>query len=318
MQTPETFQLFWHGRPLPLLQWACLKSFVDMGHKVNLYAYDEIEVPRGVECLSADSIVPRSEIFYFDNNNNNIPTDISPFSDFFRFRLLLEKGGWYIDTDVICNTQRFPEGDFAWAQELPEMAPQKVGTSQIKFPPADPIVRRLYEECNSLKETFTIREQLGPHLISRVLADYALPSSHFGSADSFYPLRWIETYKLWLPSYRDEVVESCKGALFINCYNSLFSYMGLSTSGLPPKGSYLMDLYASACPERLAGKLLTEGEVVGLAHDFFKDKDWAIQELLTVGGDEDLGRINVDKGSIVAFELPTSSSVSSSTDAVAV
>jgi hypothetical protein len=291
MKSAQTFQAFWHGQPLPLLQWACLSSFVRQGHRVHLYTYDPMEVPAGVEQYPAQDIVPRSEIFYFDNGSNNIATDISPFSDFFRFTLLLERGGWYIDTDVICNAMTFPESDYAWAQELPEMAPHKIGTSQIKFPAGDETMRRLRDECDQLRRTFTIREDLGPNLISRILADTPWPADRSGSADTFYPLRWIETYKLWLPCYRDEITATCGDALFINCFNSLFSYMGLTRSGLPPKGSYLMDLYEACCPDRISGALLTEQDVFKLAHRFFAARDWAREELAIVAGQQSMDAI---------------------------
>jgi mannosyltransferase OCH1-like enzyme len=296
MSKPEVFQAFWHGRPLPVLQWACLQSFVRRGHRVHLYTYDEIEVPPGVEVMPAAEVVPRSQIFYFDNLDNNIPRDISPFSDFFRFRLLLERGGWYVDTDVLCLAATFPACAFAWAQELPEMAPHKIGTSQIKFPAGDPIARRLYEECDRLRPTFTIREQLGPFLISEILAEYPVPDSHFGNPDAFYPLRWIETYKLWLPSYRAEIARKANDALFINCYNSLFSYMKLSNSGLPPRGSFLMDMYEEYCPERINGEFLTEETVIALARKFLCSNDWALGELRAVAGEESVARLNVRLG----------------------
>jgi hypothetical protein len=284
MSASEIFQAFWHGRPLPLLQWACLRSFIANGHRLHLYTYDPIEVPLGVERLAADEVIPRSEIFYFNNDGNNIPTDISPFSDYFRFRLLLERGGWYIDTDVICNTTAFPACTHAWAQELPEMVPHKFGTSQIKFPADDPLMERLDHECGQLRHTFKIREDLGPNLLSRVLGESPVPPGHMGEADTFYPLRWIETYKLWLPSYRDEIATECRDALFINCYNSLFSYMKLSSAGLPPKGSFLMDLYERLCPDRIEGPVLTQREVFRLTHNFFAERDWAREELSIVSG----------------------------------
>jgi hypothetical protein len=291
---PQLFQAFWHGRPLPLLQWACLASFVRKGHGVHLYTYDEIEVPEGVERMPAGDVIPRADIFYFDNNSNNIPHDISPFSDFFRFRLLRDRGGWYVDTDVVCTAVDFPECEFAWAQELPEMAPEKIGTSQIKFPAGHAMVRRLFAECDALRPTFTVREQLGPHLISRVLDEYPRPEAHAGTADTFYPLRWIETYKLWMPSYRTEVAQMAGSALFINAYNSLFSYMKLSSSGLPPKGSFLMDLYEEHCPERITGEVLSEHAVIDLARNFLRSNDWALEELRAVGGDESVARLGCE------------------------
>lgn len=293
MRESEIFKFFWHGRPLPLLQWACLKSFVTKGHRVNLYTYDDIDVPSGVQRLPADNIIPRSQIFYFDNDNNNIPADIAPFSDLFRLKLLRDHGGWYVDTDVICNESSFPACEFAWAQEFPEESPGIIGNSQIKFPAGSQIITKLYSECDQIKDNFTVREQLGPHLISRIIAEYPKPAHHVGSADTFYPLRWIEAYKFWLPSYREEVASMCKNALFVSCFNSLYSYMKLSGCGLPPKGSYLMDFYEKECPERVEGRIISEPEVLNLVKAFFQDREWAIQQLHTLSGEDALKRIGI-------------------------
>lgn len=293
MNTCETFQAFWHGRPLPLLQWACLKSFIDRGHQVNLYTYEDIDVPRGVTQLSAGKIIPESEIFFFDNATNNIASDIAPFADFFRLKLLFEKGGWYIDCDVICNTYNYPFCEYAWAHENPSSDPGFIGNSQLKFPAGSDLVHSLYDECIKQKYSFTSREELGPKLISRILTHYPKPSLHLGSADSFYPLKWIETFKLWLPSFRQEVESKCNNALFISCFASLFSYMQLPGDRLPPKGSFLMDFYESQCPERLNGYTLSEDEILVFVKKFLHENEWAIHELYNLSDVETLNKIGL-------------------------
>lgn len=294
MSRSEVFQAFWHGCPLPLLQWACLKSFITRGQRVQLYVYDEIEVPEGIELVRADTVLPRSEIFHFRNPSSG-ELDLGPFSDLFRFKLLWQKGGWYVDTDVICNTDDFPACEFAWARELPELSPNAIGTSQIRFPAGDATVKLLWSECDKLKEAFTIREELGPRLLSRVLAELSTPVSHLGTTALFYPLRWIEAYKLWLPGCESEVVAKSRRSLFINCYNSLFSYMELTKTGIPPRGSFLMRFYEAECPERISGPVLAEEDVLAPVRRWFEERQWAIDELRAVAGEDALQTIGIQK-----------------------
>ena len=91
-------QMFWHGRPLSRIERLSMTSFVRNGHPVHLYVYDEPSgVPAGVRVMNASDIVPRSELFMHRRRNS-----IAPFSDWFRYRLLFERGGLWSDTDIVC------------------------------------------------------------------------------------------------------------------------------------------------------------------------------------------------------------------------
>src|SRR3954467_14258102 len=90
----------WIGQLSPVEQ-LCLKSFVAKGHNVHLYTYDAIEnVPQGVTLQDAAQILPPSQIFR--NRRGRGKGSLAGFSDLFRYKLLLDKGGWWVDTDVFC------------------------------------------------------------------------------------------------------------------------------------------------------------------------------------------------------------------------
>jgi hypothetical protein len=90
----------WIGQLSPLEQ-LCLKSFVARGHSVHLYTYDPIEnVPQGVTLQDAAQILPPSQIFR--NRLGKGKGSVAAFSDLFRYKLLLDKGGWWVDADVFC------------------------------------------------------------------------------------------------------------------------------------------------------------------------------------------------------------------------
>lgn len=88
---PMIIQGFWTGPPLSSLHWACLKSFVACGHHFKLYSYDRLLIPEGVTLEDAREIVAADEIFYFLNSETN-KADIAPFADYFRLKLLAERG----------------------------------------------------------------------------------------------------------------------------------------------------------------------------------------------------------------------------------
>lgn len=288
-----TFQAFWHGPPLGTINRACLRTFVRHGHTVELFVYDPIEVPGGVVLRDASVVIPRDELFYFDNDITG-EQDLGPFSDLFRFKLLHDRGGWWCDVDTVCLSDSFPHGQRAWARENPEASPAAVGTSQLAMHRGDPVAHRLYEDCLALSRTgFGRREALGPHLITETIRAMELPTDVFGSTDTFYPIRWIEMFKLWLPQYRDEVDERLRHALFMPIYQSFPKYTGLSMQRRPPDGSYLAELCRGEDDE---GSTPYDAETVLTATRkyFERNATWAVPELCAVSGERDLRLLGLD------------------------
>jgi hypothetical protein len=293
MSRSELFSAFWHGSPLSAVHWACLASFIEMGHRVDLYAYHPVEVPPGISVVDASEVLPPAAIFCFKDASGGVP-DIGPFSDVFRFKLLLEKGGWWVDTDVLCASTQFPECRYAWANEFQQNIAPSIGTSQIKFPKGDPIIRQLYDECSRLAPVMRRREEIGPEVISRVVEQYGTPEGHFGSTEQFYPLEWIEAFKLWLPECRDEVIAKTKRAYFVACWASLAGDMGIDLNRMPPRGSYLADLLGRLAPSRDRSEMaISSAELTALVRNWFRDRDWAVRELQGVTSSSVLEQLEI-------------------------
>ena len=73
-------------------------SFLHHGHAYVLYAYEEVaNIPAGTTVKDANSILPESAIFQYQEH-----ASYAGFANFFRYKLLMEEGGWWADTDVIC------------------------------------------------------------------------------------------------------------------------------------------------------------------------------------------------------------------------
>jgi hypothetical protein len=78
-----------------------LQSMVRQGHPVKLYTYDNIavmqaRVPPGVMVVDAGNVVPGS--IY---QHAVVSSEIRYFSDIFRYAVLHEYGGWWLDTDIV-------------------------------------------------------------------------------------------------------------------------------------------------------------------------------------------------------------------------
>src|SRR5215468_2454910 len=124
---------FWHGEAISSAERLCIQSFLDHGHSFRVFTYSDVEMPGGVIVEHAAQILPLERFFYFEGSP-------SGFSNIFRYKLLLERGGWWVDTDVLCLKRELPDCDYYWAQETPG----RINGAILKFPPEDPVCLRLF------------------------------------------------------------------------------------------------------------------------------------------------------------------------------
>lgn len=109
-------QMFWFGRPLNEIERLSITSFKSNGHDVHLYTYGSVEgVPEGVEQRDAGLVIPADE---FDSLMAK-GVKLAIFTDYFRSVLLRDRGGWWVDSDVVC-LRPFDFGSeyvFGWQDE---------------------------------------------------------------------------------------------------------------------------------------------------------------------------------------------------------
>ena len=108
----HVFSTFWAGK-ISLREYVCINSFLDKSHDFCVYSYEELKgLPAGVELKDAAEIVSKEEFLLY---KENLPNRWDLFSDKFRYTLLYKKGGWWVDTDIICLKEEIdikPEDTF--------------------------------------------------------------------------------------------------------------------------------------------------------------------------------------------------------------
>jgi 4-hydroxybenzoate polyprenyltransferase len=96
----------WIGQYLSKIELLTISSFIDAGHEFYLWVYNPIltELPKGVMVKDANEIIPAANIFRYKyaNQYGHGKGSVSGFSDVFRYKLLYDKGGWWVDMDVTC------------------------------------------------------------------------------------------------------------------------------------------------------------------------------------------------------------------------
>jgi hypothetical protein len=94
----RVIQSLWVGGRLSTMEQLCIRSFQAHGHEFVLYVYEATEgVPPGTVVMDANTIIPASRIFTYREHQT-----YAGFANFFRYKLLLERGGWFVDADMVC------------------------------------------------------------------------------------------------------------------------------------------------------------------------------------------------------------------------
>lgn len=142
----EQFHSLWIGAKLGETELLTLKSFLEKGHRINLWTYNEIKnVPEGILLRNANDIIPESSVFKYSDKGKIDwgKGSYAGFSDIFRYRLLYEYGGWWIDMDVTCLKKFEIEEDYFFRNHW--MLP--IVGNVIKCPPKSELMLSCYERA---------------------------------------------------------------------------------------------------------------------------------------------------------------------------
>jgi len=183
----EVVNALWIGDALGLMERLALTSFLRQGHEVHLYCYDQVaHVPEGTMVKDANEILPASAIFRYEQGPGK--GSMAAFADLFRYKLLLEKGGWWVDCDVVClKPFDFRETVVIAAEHT--QASVQAASAIMRLPPGHVVIQRCYERA-SQRDCRTLQwGEIGPRLLTEVVARQGLARFVKG-VSVFCPLPW--------------------------------------------------------------------------------------------------------------------------------
>ncbi|MEM7349978.1 MAG: glycosyltransferase [Acidobacteriota bacterium] len=196
----QILQSLWIGPALSCMEVLSIRSFLAHGYRYHLYTYDEVaDLPAGAELRDAAEILPRSKVFRYREGGS-----FAGFSNFFRYRLLLERGGWWVDTDVVC-VRPFDWGDeHVFASELAG-SEDAVTTCVIKAPPGSPVMAYAWEVCRRSDPRRLLWGETGPALLGRAVREHDL-EGHVRPPRTFCPLPY-DAWRDLLDPARDTTLD---------------------------------------------------------------------------------------------------------------
>jgi len=195
----KIIQGLWIGPELSVMEQLSVASFLRNGHEYHLYVYDEPKnIPFGTVVKDATEILPSSNIFQY----KEYPS-YAGFSNFFRYKLLLERGGWWVDTDTVClKPFDFPE-QYVFSTEISKGL-EVINSGILKAPAGSEVMTYAWGVCQSKNPEHLRWGETGPRLMAEAVKKYSL-EKYKKPHQVFCPLGFWE----W-----NKVLEPKVGALF--------------------------------------------------------------------------------------------------------
>jgi mannosyltransferase OCH1-like enzyme len=195
----EIIQGLWIGSELSAMERLSISSFIANGHEYHLYAYDDLRrVPEQALVKDANQILPASMIFQYKHSSS-----YAGFSNFFRYKLLVEKGGWWVDTDVVCLKPFDFQDEYVFASEVCD-GKEFVNSGIIKAPLASEVLSYAWQICREKDTERLAWGETGPRLLTAAVNRFSL-QRYARPNHTFCPLGYLE----W-----DKVLDSTSGLAF--------------------------------------------------------------------------------------------------------
>ncbi|MEO8215580.1 MAG: glycosyltransferase [Acidobacteriota bacterium] len=160
----------WIGSELSTMERLSITSYLANGHPYHLYAYRDIAgVPEGTVMEDANRILPESSIFKYRHHDS-----YAGFSNYFRYKLLLEKGGWWSDLDVVCLRPFDFGGDYVFPAEMSDAGTEVAANCVMRTPQGSAIMRFAWDECRWRDPGTLLWGETGPILMQEAIERFGL------------------------------------------------------------------------------------------------------------------------------------------------
>jgi len=193
-----------------------MRSFLQNGHPFHLYTYEDIDAPYGVVLRDANRIIRREEAFL-------VRGGWSSFSDFFRWKLIRDRGGWWADTDTVCLKPFDFPGEYVFVGGLGKPGSDDcVSSGMFKAPAGSPIMEWGWNRCQNMNpETMTWGEA-GPPLFTEAVHKFDLTKS-IVCGTLFFPVFYTAAPDAFIGKYAPIFLEKCYS---IHLFNEMWRLAG--------------------------------------------------------------------------------------------
>jgi len=213
----EVIQGLWIGPELSVMEQLSIASFLQNGHEYHLYVYDEVKnVPAGAVIKDASRILPAASIFQY-----KYQASYAGFANFFRYKLLLERGGWWIDTDVICLKHFDFADEYVFSSEFDERR-EMISSGVIKVPAGSGVMAYAWKVCEQKDPAELMWGETGPRLMTEAVKRCSL-EDYAKAPQVFSPLQYTEWHRVLEPEAQGLIDED---SYAIHLWNEMWRATG--------------------------------------------------------------------------------------------
>jgi mannosyltransferase OCH1-like enzyme len=194
MKAGEIVQGLWIGPELSDMERLSIASFLAHGHEYHLYVYDDVKgVPAGAVVRNAETILPATMVFQYRDFES-----YAGFSNFFRYKLLLERGGWWADADMVCLEPFDFEGEHVFSSEVSRCGAGVVNAGIIKAPAGSDAMAYAWKSCAAKDPGQLVWGETGPRLVAEAVRRFSL-ERHVQPSRVFCPVPLFEFERIVEP-----------------------------------------------------------------------------------------------------------------------
>jgi len=181
-------QGLWIGPSLSIMEQLSIRSFLANGHEYHLYVYDTpTDVPAGTVLKDANEILDRSRIWRYKDGFGK--GSVAGFADFFRYVLLYKRGGWWVDTDVVCLRPFDHQSDIVICTSDESEYGHLACTFVLKFPAGNEYAKYLVNVADRPNVDEIKFGDIGPFLVQRMVKELDL-NRYLAPPNDFAPIGW--------------------------------------------------------------------------------------------------------------------------------
>jgi hypothetical protein len=241
MMTSNIIQALWIGDRLSVMERLSIRSFLDQGHEFHLYLYGRCDgVPHGTTIRNGREILDGGVIHSFQGGYGKGSPAL--FSDLFRLELLFQRGGWWVDLDVVAlQPFRFDRQHVLGAARGTK-GRTRIQAGIIHAPSESPLVARCLETLRNLDLTRARWGETGPRLLARTATELGMGKDQ-EPPPVFYPIDAADFWRFLRPA------QPMPDAIGLHLWAQLWRHYGLNPDGRYPETSIYEQLIARYLPE---------------------------------------------------------------------
>ncbi len=214
----------WIGDELSNLEQLCIRSFIENGHEFHLYTYGDVKgIPNGTVVKDGNEILPESDIFFYKTADHY--GSYSAFSNWFRYKMLMDKGGYWSDMDTICISPLNFKESYVFSSEYTGEGHKHINAGVIKSPKGSEFIKYCWDKTQEIGKEVRWG-QIGPRLVKESVEKHKL-TEYVKDPEVFCPTHY-ENMDVFIGKESLDIHPSCKA---IHFWNESWRKTGLDKNG---------------------------------------------------------------------------------------